>query len=72
MKYAVMQDFKLKEIYVAAYTEKEYAAASPFDDKLLPASVFDNAKEALREARRVAKISRWTYNATRNSIERSK
>lgn len=69
MTYAVMLDFKTQETFVETYTPEEYRAAFPFDDECKPTSIFDNEREALHEAKRVAKMARWTYNPTRNAIE---
>lgn len=68
--YAVMLNFEIKEVFVEVYSAEEYKAAYPFNDERHPTSIFDNEKAALREARRVAKISSgWKYNVARNILK---
>ena len=71
MIYAVMLNFETKEVFVEVYSAEEYEATYPFNDERHPTSIFDNETAALREAKRVAKISQgWKYNATKNILER--
>jgi len=70
---AVLLDLEKKETYVGSYDEEYYKKnimGGKRDDEH-PTSIFEYRKDAIREAKRVAKMSTtkhetWTYNESRN------
>lgn len=65
---AVMLDMSSKETYVEAFANDEdyQKVLIKNEDARHPTSIFESAKDAIREAKRVSKMSNgWSYNNMR-------
>jgi 3-phenylpropionate/cinnamic acid dioxygenase small subunit len=65
---AVMLDMDQKETYVEVFTNDiDYKTVlNNNEDTRHPTSIFESAKDAIREAKRVSKMSSgWKYNSSR-------